>query len=289
MLQRDLLPVDGGQLEIFRGGNGDAVICTSHQYSVHSGEPGGLSRALSSAGRLIAVNPRGAGGSSSATDMRQSSMAQLVEDLEAVRGGLGESSWIFAGASAGGMVGLLYALAYPAALAGLAISGAAASWQYIADPDSIYHPRHPAYRELARATGEALRPDASPENRRRLWELMLEASLHKKELLRALLERSRAGSVCAPRLAAFLAQIHGPRKFELTARLSEIQVPTLVLCGRYDTQCPLRHSETLARQIPNARLVVFEESGHYPYSEEPERFAAVFREFVADCAGPRAS
>jgi proline iminopeptidase len=57
-------------------------------------------------------------------------------------------------------------------------------------------------------------------------------------------------------------------------RLAAVRAPTLVCVGRYDPQAPVACSEELAAGMPSARLVIFEGSGHYPFVEEAERFAA---------------
>ncbi len=64
-------------------------------------------------------------------------------------------------------------------------------------------------------------------------------------------------------------------------RLAEIRVPTLICVGRFDPQAPVPCSEELARGIAGARLEIFEHSGHYPFSEEPERFRQVVGQFLA--------
>jgi proline iminopeptidase len=64
------------------------------------------------------------------------------------------------------------------------------------------------------------------------------------------------------------------------ARLPEIQAPTLLCVGRYDPQTPIACSQELARGIPNSKLVVLEMSGHYPFVEEPGRFAEEMTVFL---------
>jgi len=44
--------------------------------------------------------------------------------------------------------------------------------------------------------------------------------------------------------------------------LSTIAVPTLVIHGTADPMFPLEHGEALAREIPGARLLTLEETGH---------------------------
>lgn len=72
------------------------------------------------------------------------------------------------------------------------------------------------------------------------------------------------------------------RKYDYAARLGEVRVPTLVLAGRHDPQTPVVCSQELADGIPGARLHIFEQSGHYPYGEEADAFAAELGKFLAD-------
>lgn len=71
------------------------------------------------------------------------------------------------------------------------------------------------------------------------------------------------------------------RGLDYGPRLSEVTAPTLVLCGRHDPQFPLACSTELASGIPDARLVVFDRSGHYPFIEEPDAFWATVATFLA--------
>jgi pimeloyl-ACP methyl ester carboxylesterase len=49
---------------------------------------------------------------------------------------------------------------------------------------------------------------------------------------------------------------------DFAGRLSEIDLPVLVVCGTRDIVTPLVHSELLAERIPGARLEVLEGGGH---------------------------
>jgi len=53
------------------------------------------------------------------------------------------------------------------------------------------------------------------------------------------------------------------------------------MLARHDWITPPSFAEELARAIPDARLEVFERSGHYPFVEEPRRFARLVGEFLA--------
>lgn len=77
------------------------------------------------------------------------------------------------------------------------------------------------------------------------------------------------------------------RRLDYSSRLGEIEVPTLILCGRHDPQYPPACSEELAAGIKGAELVWFESSGHYPYVEEPDAFFAAVGQFLG-AANPSA-
>ena len=71
---------------------------------------------------------------------------------------------------------------------------------------------------------------------------------------------------------------------DMRAALPKLRVPTMVLHGRHDRLLPLADGEELAKLIPGAELVVFEESGHAPFLEEPEAFTAALGRLLAPAA-----
>lgn len=65
-----------------------------------------------------------------------------------------------------------------------------------------------------------------------------------------------------------------------TARLHDIECPTLVVAGVEDAVFPPNDQRRLARAIPNARLILYEAVGHTPHWERPARFASDVLEFL---------
>ena len=63
-------------------------------------------------------------------------------------------------------------------------------------------------------------------------------------------------------------------------RLAAIAAPTLVLVGRHDVVTAWPQSMRIGSRIDGAEVVVFEESGHFPWLEEPDRFFARVREWL---------
>jgi len=65
-----------------------------------------------------------------------------------------------------------------------------------------------------------------------------------------------------------------------TARLSELQMPTLILWGGRDRLIPPAYGEQFQHDIPGSRLVVFPELGHVPHEEDPAATVAAVRSFL---------
>lgn len=66
--------------------------------------------------------------------------------------------------------------------------------------------------------------------------------------------------------------------------LPEIDVPVLVCTGADERAVPIEAERYIVDHTPNARLVVFEESGHCPFLEEPDRFNEEVDAFVRSLA-----
>jgi proline iminopeptidase len=76
----------------------------------------------------------------------------------------------------------------------------------------------------------------------------------------------------------FAAQDYGG--IDVENRLGEVTHPVLVLAGRHDRTCPAGAAEDMARRLPGAELVVFEDSAHMMFAEEQDRYLATVRRFL---------
>lgn len=65
-------------------------------------------------------------------------------------------------------------------------------------------------------------------------------------------------------------------------RLSELAVPTLLVHGAGDDLVPVERARRASDRIADGRLVVFENCGHWPPREQPERFERTVTAFLAE-------
>jgi pimeloyl-ACP methyl ester carboxylesterase len=84
------------------------------------------------------------------------------------------------------------------------------------------------------------------------------------------------------RLAAlnFYRATPAPAFERLREPLRRLDRPALVVWGRHDPAVPVEQAERQRESFPSAEVVVFEDSGHWPYLDDPERAAEAIVPFL---------
>lgn len=199
----------------------------------------------------------------------------MFEAVAAVVEATGVERFAIAGSSMGGWIAWRYALARPRDLFGLIlINASGAPPPPDAEEPELYLGarimRHPVGRFLAqhitprylfeRSLRDAVADDAlvTEEMVDRYWELMRYPGNRRAAGLRAITDREP----------------------HYGQRLSDIDVPTLILWGARDRVTPPYDASTFDERIPDSRSVVFEDVGHLTMEEAPERTAAAIEELL---------
>jgi len=271
------MKINGAELvvEAFGPEDGPAMI-------VHHGAPGLGSRAepkrsfgpFADRMRVIVFDARGSGESS---DDGPFTHEQWVADVDAIREHFGYDKIVMAGGSYGGFIAMEYAIAHPHRVSALILRGTAA--------DNSHN--HLAI-ERARATDRTVIPEwvierigtgnfESNEQLREYWKAILPLYDHNHDPAKDAAKLAATRFHYRTHNAAFGQNM--PR-YDLKPKLPSITCPTLVTVGRHDWRTPVEASQVIADLIPNAQLVVFENSGHSPQLEEPELFQQVVRDFL---------
>ncbi len=226
--------------------------------------------------RVVTFDARGSGESDKVPPYTHE---QWVADLDGLRAHFGDERMILTGGSYGGYVALEYVLAHPERVTHLILRDTSASRKF----EGLSRKN-----ALARAADY---PDITEELLDTLFEGRVESNEAMKEAwatIAPLYDANTTPEKIAARIASasFHVDTHNYAfsqnipNFDLTGRLHEIQVPTLVVVGRHDWITPVESSEEIAAGIPNSELVIFENSGHSPQLEENEKFIATVRDFL---------
>ena len=269
MWKRRIVETEQGAFEIFECGQGEPLAVT-HLYSEFDERGNALAHPFTPYYHVFLINVRGAGNSVKASDPQEYRMDYTVADLEAIRRALGFEKWAFAGHSTGGMLALKYATLVPDSLTKVIAGGAAASYEYAAHPDCMYHHKNKNFARITEIM-DALNDLATPmEVRQALsyeWALM---SYHSEEKLKAALKKPNSGRTIGERLDFFRKVDY--RDYDVREELKHVQLPSFIYAGRHDAQCPVQFGIEIAELLPNAKLTIFEESNHFPFLEEEEAF-----------------
>ena len=213
---------------------------------------------LSGALPLILIDHRGAG--ESADPGGSFSTADLADDLAAVLDAIDVPRAHVLGTFLGGMVAQEFALRHPERLDHLILVG---TWA-----------RADAKRRLLLEKWQAMAHEGTSAEvfiRERLLWTLHEATLEKADLIEAM-SRSYPGAEAPPSAELIARQCGACLGHDTFDRLSRIEAPTLVVCGREDQLTPAKFHRELADEMPNARLVTLPWGAHLVMAESAQDF-----------------
>jgi pimeloyl-ACP methyl ester carboxylesterase len=206
----------------------------------------------------------------------------LTADADALRQKLGFEKWAVLGHSFGGHVALEYALWYPDSVSHLVLldTGGDSRWARQNAGDLLakrgYSP------EKVRLVRRFFNGEIAPNEMLPALMRFGDAYYSHPSLLQTArdLIRGEWRTKIRPEALIFAGR-HLLQDWTVMDRLSEINVPTLVMAGRDDFLFPPEHQVELAAGIPNARLRIIEHAGHNAHSERPAEVMEAVRDFIS--------
>lgn len=222
-----------------------------------------LANALAADCRVITYDARGHGCSES--PVGPYAMAEMAEDAERLLAELDTGPVVWLGLSMGGMVGQELALRHPQRVKAL----------LIANSTSAYPPQARANWDQRIAAVKAGGTESVADAAMQRW-------FHDAFRLAqpATIARWRH-RVATTDDVGYLGWCEAVKHHDTTERLPQVKVPTLVIAGELDMGAPVAMSELIARQIPNARLMVLKDASHLSVLEQPAAFEAAVQGFLA--------
>ncbi|MGM7682989.1 alpha/beta fold hydrolase [Cytobacillus sp. Hm23] len=274
--EREHLLTERGVFEIYKKGNGEP-LCVTHHYSEFNETGDYFAETFTQFNKVILVNLREVGNSEKANEPYQLSLLETVFDLEAIRESLGFERWGFAGHSTGGMLGIIYGIYFSNHLNFNVIVGAAAREYMTFSMDCIYNSAHPQFQRMQELSELLKKPNLSIEERNELKVARTKLSLFEPARYDEYFSLNISKEMSAIRLNYFSREV---QVYDVTKKLKLITTPTLIICGRYDVQCPIKYSLEMSKNIPNSVLIIFEKSNHYPFLEEAQLFIEEYSSFL---------
>jgi proline iminopeptidase len=228
-----------------------------------------------SAKRLVVFyDQRGTGASKHLQPNAPQTMDAQVADLDALRAALHLDRIALLGDSYGGLLSMAYASAHPEHIAKLILSDSPGpSWK------SIVHLLPQVFPD------QEEKGDAEEKSLTTNPEAAAQAGLinHFRMIFYAPAKRdaylAHMGDIgFVPAVANAIQQASAD--LDLADKLPTFRFPTLILTGRFDMNVAPITAWRMAHEIPGAKIVFFEESGHLPSYEEPEKYLHVLEDFL---------
>jgi proline iminopeptidase len=232
---------------------------------------------LGETARLVYYDHRGSGRSATSDPWSELGPDKWSADADALCAQLGSEPVVVLGHSIGALLALEFARRHPARIRGLVLCGGAPKVDYVGDlfgaARNLASPEQ--FAALETMFSAAQMDDAGY---RALYECVLPLYFHRPDAVYAAQIRQGVRFTAA----AFL---HCRDTFLLTFDslpwLHQISVPALVLVGRHDIFTPYHQGAArLHSGLACSELQVLEESGHFPFVEEPDRFVLLVRDWL---------
>lgn len=111
-----------------------------------------------------------------------------------------------------------------------------------------------------------------------MYRLLMSKEKAQKKIERMRARRGSADYAAAsPAMKAILSKVVNE---DLKHVMPDIKAPTLLIWGENDTATPLADAKKMAKLIPDAGLVSFDNAGHYSFLDNPYGFRAVLSNFL---------
>ncbi len=273
----------GAPLMIVHGGPG-----ASHDYFLPHLLP------LARRNRLIFIDERGSGRSQKLEDPKGYTVEAMVEDVEAVRRGLGLGTISLLGHSYGGVLAQAYALKYQSHLSHLVLCSTFSSTRAMNEVfNRMREAMPPELRErIDRMEKEGLFGHGKDYEKNRYTEEYMKAAWGEGYFPYIYRRRPEPNYDPAEEgrtswdLYREMWGSHGEfvidgnlASVEYTDRLPEIRVATLITVGDHD-ECDPSLSRAIHEKIAGSQLVVLPESGHMTFVDQPALFVQAVSAFL---------
>lgn len=233
--------------------------------------------------RVIFYDQLGCGNSDRPSDPAMWSVNLFLEELGVIRRELGLDRTHILGQSWGGMLGMEYALTKPEGVTSLTVANSPASMIHWVSEANRLRDDLPSEVQKTLLKHEEAGTIDNPE-----YEEAMEVFYH-RHVCRLDPWPDYVNRAFEKLGEEVYNTMNGPSEFhvigklkswDITDRLSEIQIPTFIISGRYDEATP-EIAEEVHRGIPGSEWVLFEHSSHMPHTEEPERYRQVLGDFLS--------
>jgi len=219
-------------------------------------------KAFSKRYKVVCYDTRGHGQSSAPAGAY--TLDQLADDAKALLDSLGIKSCHWVGLSMGAVISQTIQLKYPGIFKTMTLADTTS--RYPAELQSTWQAR------IDTASSKGMEPIVQPTLERWFTEPYRKSGA---PVVGRIAEAIRATPV-----PGFVGCCHAIPKINVSARLKEVKIPSLVIVGEQDPGTPVSMAQEIHENLPGSELVIIPSAAHLSNLEQPEAFNKALAGFL---------
>lgn len=260
-LEYKVLQIDGFKVPYLQGGKGEPLVLI-HGYGGSKDNFTRVARYLTDTYTVYAIDVPGFGGTNRVMDANYNIPTQ-IDRIHQIIGKLGIERPHIGGNSMGGAIAGAYAAKYPQEVSSV----------WFLAPGGMKSSEQSEVRQHFLKTGEVLLIATTKEQYEKLLDLVMfkRPALAPGFVLEAMAERAAADQELHNRI--FKQFRENPVYTDKLLAASDYRGPALIVWGKQDRVLHVDGAAELKAALPQAKVILMDETGHVPQMEKPEQVA----------------
>jgi len=233
--------------------------------------------------RIVAFDQLGCGNSDRPEDVSLWNITRYVEEVETVRKELGIVNFHLLGQSWGGWLSIEYALTYPDEIRSLILANTCGDLQHLTTELNRMREALGSETVAMMLHHEAMGTIAHPEYQAAITILNYRHVCRLKEWPSSLLasvddwNMGPYGTMQGPNEFLYIGNL---KDWNRISDMDSLEMPTLIITGTHDEIGPACASR-MNNVLPNSEVIVFHNSSHVPFYEEPDLYFKELQIFLS--------
>lgn len=235
-----------------------------------------LADSLSKEYTVVLYDQRGTGRSfARKSRQRDFTIAKMVEDIESIKAAMAVTEWTVMGHSFGGLLAYAYAAEYPNSVTALIQSSSGGMDLQVLD-HLLINDRLTEVQRDSLSYYSNLAAEGDEEAQVKYNNILACAYVYNDSLAPAIAERLATADL---EINEWIWNDLKKTHFDVKQEMLSFQSPVLILQGEFD-MIDLSLSEKAHEILPDSKLVIVKDAGHYGWLDNPSQYLGTIRTFL---------
>lgn len=266
----EYIKTGSGIIHLTSYGSGQPILIINGGPGMNSKGFRALAQIMGKSNKAIIYDQRGTGESKlKRVDTSTITMDSMISDIEVIRNHLNIKQWVVFGHSFGGMLASYYASKFPEKLSGLILSSSGGiNMEAFSRINITGRLSKMEQDSLSFWRDKIANGDTSYFARLQKGKFLAPAYLYNRANIPIVAERLTQADL---KVNALVFQNMRKIGFDCSEKLKQLTIPVLIIQGKEDI-IDLETAETAKDALPNSKLVILKNCGHYGWLDQPELY-----------------